>query len=125
MSYYGDGNRFICGIRRYEKHRNSVPDKPINAVLHNENNKRLEQLMAERSLQDKGVFEHIPHYSSHNQLQKSASNIIQNIPTNTILYNINNNNKHNNNTNQNVNNNIISVDKENRVIDFDTYLKVD
>ncbi len=59
------GTKFVCGIRRYEKHRTNLPDKPTNPGLHNENNKRLEELMAQRSLQDKGVF------------QNTASNILQ------------------------------------------------
>jgi hypothetical protein len=53
----GDGNRFVCGIKRMRKHTTFVPDKPTNPGLHTENEKRLSELMRLREQQDKGVFE--------------------------------------------------------------------
>lgn len=117
MSCSGDGNRFVCGIRRYEKHRMSVADKPSNNALHNENNKRLEQLMAERSLQDKGVFtqQYRPPF------QQAASDIIQNIPIIKSPLEQRHQILHTTSVSSKINN----MSKEERVIDFDTYLNVD
>ena len=53
----GDGNRFVCGIKRMAKHATFAPDKPTNPGLHTENEKRLSELMRLREQQDKGVFE--------------------------------------------------------------------
>jgi hypothetical protein len=53
----GDGNRFVCGIKRMAKHAVFAPDKPTNAGLHTENEKRLSELLRLREQQDKGVFE--------------------------------------------------------------------
>jgi hypothetical protein len=53
----GDGNRFVCGIKRMAKHATFAPDKPTNAGLHTENEKRLSELLRLREQQDKGVFE--------------------------------------------------------------------
>lgn len=41
------GNRFVCGMRRFDKYKISS-DRPNNPVLHNENEQRLNQLMKER-----------------------------------------------------------------------------
>jgi len=133
MSCGGGGNRFMCGIRRYEQHRNSVAEKPTNKELYDENNKKLQDLMNLRSQQDKGVFQPIP------QFQFTGSNIIKNTllnpnisqntaPPNTLYSTINANRKCNMNTTNtinNVSNEIKEVSKEDRVIDFDTYLQVD
>jgi len=53
----GDGNRFVCGIKRMAKHAAFAPDKPTNTGLHTENEKRLSELLRLREQQDKGVFE--------------------------------------------------------------------
>lgn len=138
----GDGNRFVCGIRRYEKHRNSVADKPSNAILHNENNKRLEELIAQRSLQDRGVFSYppIPQIQYQQQQQQwqqprppfhqSASNIIQNVPSNsfslsTPSLNSQKQQQQYQHQKRSISNEITDVTKGERVIDFDTYLNVD
>ena len=41
------GNRFQCGITRFQKH-SFAPDKPSNQELHNENQKRLSDLLKAR-----------------------------------------------------------------------------
>lgn len=48
------GNRFQCGIGRFSKF--STADKPSNQELHNENQKKLSDLMRLREEQDKGNF---------------------------------------------------------------------
>ncbi len=50
-----NGNRFICGMRRFDKH-STQQDKPTNNELHDNNNKRLQEMMNIRALQDKGIF---------------------------------------------------------------------
>jgi hypothetical protein len=46
------GNRFQCGITRFQKH-SFTPDKPSNQELHNENQKRLSELLKAREEIDK------------------------------------------------------------------------
>ncbi len=46
------GNRFQCGITRFQKH-SFTPDKPSNQELHNENQKRLNDLLKAREEIDK------------------------------------------------------------------------
>ena len=49
------GNRFQCGITRFQKH-SFTPDKPSNQELHNENQKRLNNLLKAREEIDKQFF---------------------------------------------------------------------
>jgi uncharacterized protein YqiB (DUF1249 family) len=48
------GNRFQCGITRFQKH-SFTPDKPSNVELHNENQQRLNELLKAREEMDKMV----------------------------------------------------------------------
>lgn len=116
MNYSGSGcggNRFMCGMRRFDKHRTDTPDKPSNQQLHDENNKRLQELMNIRQLQDKGSFAPIP---------QSATNIIQNIPTNYLPLRYNSVS----NTVQTISTiNPVNKIQSERVIDFDSYMTVD
>lgn len=48
----GSGNRFQCGVTRFKKH-SFPPDKPSNQELHNENQKRLSELLKAREDIDK------------------------------------------------------------------------
>ncbi len=129
----GGGNRFVCGIRRYEKHRNNVADKPSNAVLHNENNKLLEELMTQRSLQDRGVFSYplIPQIQYQQQQEprplfhQSASNIIQNIPSKSFSLSSPSWQQQQQQIPKSVSNEVNNISKSERIIDFDTYLNVD
>jgi len=41
------GNRFVCGMRRFDKYKVSS-DRPNNPILHNENEQKLHQLLKER-----------------------------------------------------------------------------
>jgi hypothetical protein len=41
------GNRFVCGMRRFDKHKLSS-DKPNSLSLYNESEQRLNQLLRER-----------------------------------------------------------------------------
>lgn len=52
------GNRFQCGIGRFNKF--VTADKPSNQQLHNENQKKLSELMQLREQQDKGNFSFQP-----------------------------------------------------------------
>ena len=49
------GNRFACGIRRFEKHT-FEPNRPSNQELHNENETRLSDLLRAREQQDQAFF---------------------------------------------------------------------
>ena len=52
------GNSFVCGIRRFDKH-SFTPDKPSNQQLHNENKKKLNDLLKQREEQDNRIFQAI------------------------------------------------------------------
>lgn len=69
----GGGNRFVCGMRRFDKH-SFTSDKPSNPELHNDNNKRLQELLNQRALQDKGVFN-----TEHNTVNYDYFGIGQNL----------------------------------------------
>jgi len=51
------GSSFSCGIHRFDKYKFSQYDKPANKVLHDENEKRLRELVQLREQQDQGVFQ--------------------------------------------------------------------
>jgi hypothetical protein len=51
------GNSFSCGIHRFDKYKFPQNDKPSNKVLHDENEKRLSELLRLREQQDRGVFQ--------------------------------------------------------------------
>jgi hypothetical protein len=51
------GTGFSCGVHRFDKYKFSQHDKPANKVLHDENEKRLRDLMELRTQQDQGVFQ--------------------------------------------------------------------
>lgn len=57
------GNRFQCGITRFQKH-SFTPDKPSNQELHNENQKRLNDLIKAREDIDKQFFSSNPNTKS-------------------------------------------------------------
>jgi hypothetical protein len=112
----GDGGRFVCGMRRFDKYKIACEDKPSNKVLHDENTRRFQELMDLRSRQDKGIFEplHLEplrldqlHISDQTQNQSQSQKQFQN------------QNKSQNQTQFQTESNTESE----RVIDFDTYLK--
>ena len=72
-----NGNRFVCGMRRFDKHI-TQQDKPSNVELHNDNNKRLQEMMNIRALQDKGIFTPIES-NLHQMSQLSQSSQSSNI----------------------------------------------
>jgi hypothetical protein len=65
------GNRFQCGIGRFSKF--STTDKPSNQELHNENQKKLSDLMRLREEQDKGNFNN---FSFQPQPLSLSSNVL-------------------------------------------------
>jgi hypothetical protein len=48
------GNRFVCGMRKFDKHKMSS-DRPNNMDLHNETENKLNYLLQQRQ-QDTGTF---------------------------------------------------------------------
>ena len=67
------GTAFSCGIHRFDKYKFAQNDKPANKELHDENQKKLGELLKLREQQDKGVFQPIivppvttvSHYNLH------------------------------------------------------------
>ena len=53
------GTGFSCGIHRFDKYKFSQNDKPANKALHDENEKKLQELLKLREQQDYGVFQPI------------------------------------------------------------------
>ena len=47
---------FICGMRRFDKHKTFEADRPSNPALYQENQKSLSDLIKQREQQDKGAF---------------------------------------------------------------------
>jgi len=85
------GNRFQCGITRFQKH-SFTPDKPSNVELHNENQKRLSDLLKAREDIDKQFLTLYPNTKSSDMdnmtvypPQDTSNNI-----TNTVNTTINN-----------------------------------
>ena len=56
MNCGGGGNKFSCGLRRFDQHKMGN-DRPANQQLHDENQKRLNELLRLREEQDKGIFQ--------------------------------------------------------------------
>lgn len=50
------GTAFSCGVHRFDKYKFAQHDKPANKELHDENEKKLRELMRLREQQDNGVF---------------------------------------------------------------------
>ena len=47
---------FVCGMRKFDKHKMMAPDRPSNNALYQENQKSLSELMRLREEQDKGAY---------------------------------------------------------------------
>lgn len=47
---------FVCGMRKFDKHKMMTPDRPSNNALYQENQKSLSELMRLREQQDKGSY---------------------------------------------------------------------
>jgi hypothetical protein len=47
---------FVCGMRKFDKHKMMTPDRPSNNALYQENQKSLSELMRLREEQDKGSY---------------------------------------------------------------------
>ncbi len=119
MSCRGDGGRFVCGMRRFDKYKIACEDKPSNKALHDENTRRLQELMDLRSRQDKGIFEplHFELFPDQTQIQMQKS--FQNQTQNQFQ-----NQKPIQNQFQNQTQFQTQPHTESeRIIDFDTYLK--
>jgi hypothetical protein len=82
----GGGNRFQCGITRFQKH-SFTPDKPSNVELHNENQKRLSDLLKAREEIDKQFFSSNPSTGSErsgNSFSTGENNKNTNADANTL-----------------------------------------
>jgi len=59
---------FVCGMRRFDKHKTIVVSKPSQ---NSEMDKRLQEMIAIRNQQDKGVFTPLPaHHTILPQINK-------------------------------------------------------
>jgi hypothetical protein len=47
---------FVCGMRKFDKHKMMTPDRPSNNALYQENQKSLSDLIKQREQQDKGSY---------------------------------------------------------------------
>ena len=47
---------FVCGMRKFDKHKTFAADRPSNQALYQENQKSLSELMKQREQQDNGSF---------------------------------------------------------------------
>jgi len=47
---------FVCGMRKFDKHKMMTSDRPTNPALYQENQKSLNDLIRLREQQDNGVF---------------------------------------------------------------------
>ena len=66
------GNRFVCGIKRFDKHKPTV-NHPTNEVLHSEGEKRLAEMMKIREEQNNEVFKPLTHAEQLAMLQQKKS----------------------------------------------------
>jgi hypothetical protein len=75
---------FVCGMRKFDKHKMMTPDRPSNNALYQENQKSLNDLIKQREQQDKGTFTPIPHST---YLSPSiTSSTIPSTLSNTVVY---------------------------------------
>ena len=78
------GNRFQCGITRFQKH-SFTPDKPSNQELHNENQKRLNDLLKAREDIDKQFFTSHPTSTMNTEtFQTSDVTTVESKPVSTL-----------------------------------------
>jgi hypothetical protein len=47
---------FVCGMRKFDKHKMMTPERPSNNALYQENQKSLSELIRMREEQDKGSY---------------------------------------------------------------------
>ena len=47
---------FVCGMRKFDKHKMFASERPNNTALYDANQKSFNDLMKQREQQDKGVF---------------------------------------------------------------------
>ena len=75
--------RFQCALTKPSRH-SFQPDKPSNPELHNENQKRLNDLLMAREMQDKMYSQSSPSYKvSSDILLSSVSSVLADTTTNT------------------------------------------
>ena len=79
---------FVCGMRKFDKHKMSAPDRPSNNALYQENQKSLNDLIKQREQQDKGSFTPIPNtpYLSSSPTTSSTQYTTTSSTNHTIVY---------------------------------------
>ena len=70
---------FVCGMRKFDKHKMMTSDRPSNQALYQENQKNLSELMRLREEQDKGAY--TPIISTNVVIPISSTNDITTIYT--------------------------------------------
>ena len=80
------GTSFSCGVHRFDKYKFPQHDKPANKVLHNENEKRLSELMKLREQQDHGIFQPITAQDAIMQPIVITPNISNKLDTTLLHY---------------------------------------
>jgi hypothetical protein len=76
------GNRFQCGITRFQKH-SFTPDKPSNPELHNENQKHLAELLKAREDIDK-MFTQTSSAMQTTNIPENILNLPESLEQNTV-----------------------------------------
>jgi hypothetical protein len=76
----------MSGCRLRKIHMHSAPIKPENATLHAENEKKLKDLLNQRSLQDSGIFDTSRHNTT-NQDTVSQDTVCHESTSNNITSN--------------------------------------
>lgn len=65
--------RFVCGMRKFDQHKQFEADRPSNPALFQENQKSLQELIRLREQQDAGQFAPIPNQVTVQNTMTSTS----------------------------------------------------
>jgi hypothetical protein len=67
------GNRFVCGMRKYDQHKQFSADRPANPELFQQQQKSLQDLIALREQQDAGQYTPLQAIPSLQHITPSSS----------------------------------------------------
>ncbi len=62
------GNRFVCGMRRFDKHKTTTDRSAQDTPAAQESEKKLQEMIQLRNQQDNGIFKPLAH-STQNSAQ--------------------------------------------------------
>jgi len=82
------GTSFSCGIHRFDKYKFPQNDKPANKVLHDENEKRLSELLKLREQQDQGVFQPVAVPYTIPVIEKQDTTLVHQDPGSVLYYSV-------------------------------------